>query len=501
MFAVVRLSHAQVSVLTYHNDNFRSGANTNETTLMPANVNSNTFGRLFARNVDGWVYAQPLVVAGLNLRGRQRNVVFVATEHDSVYAFDADTGRRYWRAKLLPRHGFTVSTNDVQCEDLIPEIGITSTPVIDPASSTLYVLAKGQTNSVFFQHLHALDLVTGAEKFGGPVAINATAPGNGNGSVNGTLTFDPLRQHQRAALLLANGIVYIAWGSHCDRGDYHGWVMGYNATTLQQVAAFVATPDGAEGGVWETGCGLAADTNGNLFCATGNGTFDADTGGHDFGDSVLKLSAPGLAVQDSFTPFNQADLAATDSDLGSGGVLLLPDQPGAHPHLAIAAGKEGKLYVLDRDNLGQFNSGTDQVVQAMSDSTGEMFSTPAYFNGSIYCCGVNNPVKAFALTGGLLSTNPSSQSAGSIDFPGATPSISANSTTNGIVWVLQNDGYQTNGLAILHAYDANDLTHELYTAAGRRQSPGPAVKFTVPTVANGHVYVGAVRRLAVYGLR
>ncbi len=277
--------------------------------------------------------------------------------------------------------------------------------------------------------------------------------------------------------------------------------MGYNAATLQQASVFSVTPDGSEGGIWESGCGLSADANGNLFCSTGNGTFDADTGGDNFGDSVLKLNT-GLAVQDYFTPFDQASLSAQDNDLGSGGVLLLPDQSGAHSHLAITGSKQDKLYVVDRDDLGHFNSGSDnQIVQSFSGVGGSLFSTPVYFQGMLYCGGVDNPLKAFALTNGQLSSDSTSQSDVTFGYPGTTPSISANGTAKGIVWALQTDGFQTNGPAILHAYDANDLTHELFAATGLRQSPGPAVKFTVPTVANGHVYIGAVRRLTVYGLR
>lgn len=384
-----RPSHAQVSVLTYHNDNLRTGANTNETILTPAIVRSNIFKRVFTCGVDGYVYAQPLVAAGVNtLRAGPRNVVYVATEHDSVYAFDADTGRRYWHRTLLPRHGRTVSSaKDLGCGDLIPEIGVTSTPVIDPTTSTLYVLEKGKTNTVFFQRLHALDLATGTEKFSGPVTLAASVPGTGDGSVNGVVSYDSLRQHQRSALLLVSNIVYIASASHCDINPYHGWILGYNATNLQQTAVFNTTPDGNRGGIWMAGGGPAADDEGNIYCSTGNGTFDADTNGSDYGDSVLKLDGNnGLAVEDFFTPFDESDLEANDVDLGSGGLLLLPDQPGAHPHLAIMEGKEGTMYLLDRDDLGQFQSGSDsQIVQSLPNATGSAYFTPAYFNGFIFC--------------------------------------------------------------------------------------------------------------------
>jgi hypothetical protein len=496
-------SQAQVSVLTYHNDNFRTGANTNETILTPANVSSNIFKRLFTRSVDGYVYAQPLVAAGVNLpRFGPRNVVYVATEHDSVYAFDADTGHSYWHAKLLPKGGKTVdSVKDANCTDLIPEIGVTSTPVIDPSTSTIYVVEKGKTNTVFYQRLHALDLATGAEKFGGPVGLTASTSGTGDGNNGGTVTYNPLQQNQRSALLLANGVVYIASAAHCDNDPYHGWILAYNATNLSQVAAFNTTPNSGRGGVWMSGCGPSADTNGNIYVSTGNGGFDANTSGSDYGDSTLELTS-GLTVSDYFTPFDQANLDATDGDHGAGGVLLLPDQPGAHPHLAIQGGKEGSIYVLNRDNMGHFHAGDDsQIVQPLPSIIGPIFFTPAYFNGNIYCNGVGDNLKEFSLTNGLLSTNPVSQSASSLGFPGATPSISANGNSNAIVWTIQTDAFMTkNGQAILHAYDATDLTKELYNSATSRQPTGAAVKFAVPTIANGKVYVGAVHRLAVYGL-
>ncbi len=497
---------AQVSVLTYHNDNFRTGANTNETILTPANVSSNIFGRLFTRSVDGYVYAQPLVAAGVNVpRFGPRNVVYVATEHDSVYAFDADTGHSYWHAKLLPKHGKPVSSvKDANCTDLIPEIGVTSTPVIDPSTSTIYVVEKGKTNTVFFQRLHALDLATGAEKFGGPVNVTASVPGSGGDNVNGTITYNALSQNQRPALLLLNGVVYIASASHCDNDPYHGWLLGYSASDLAQVAVFNATPNGARGGFWMSGCGAAADASNNIYISTGNGDFDADTGGSDYGDTTLKLStSSGLVVTDYFTPFDQATLDVNDNDHGAGGVLLLPDQPGAHTHLAIQGSKEGSLYVMDRDNLGHFQSGSDtQIVQSLPTIITSIFCTPAYFNGNIYLNGINDALKEFALTNGLLSSSPVSQSTNSIGFPGATPSVSANGISNAIVWTLDTRASKVvNGQAVLYAYDATDLTHQLYSSAVSRQPPGPAVKFAVPTIVNGKVYVGAVRRLAVYGLR
>ena len=299
-----------MNVTTYHNDNARTGQNLAETILTPANVNTNQFGRLFSLSVDGYVYAQPLIVSQVSVGGGVHNVLFVATEHDTVYAFDADTkGKLYWKKKLLV-HGTgarPVKSSEVGSDDLVPEIGITSTPVIDTASGTLYVFAKTREKTGFVQRLHALDITTGSEKFGGPVIIQASVEGTGDGSVNGFVAYNPLRQHQRAALLLLNGVVYIASASHGDNGPYHGWIVGYNATTLQLVTAFNATPNGGLGGIWMAGGGLAADNAGNIYCSTGNGTFDADTGGNDFGDSVLKLTPAGntLDMTDYFTPYNQ----------------------------------------------------------------------------------------------------------------------------------------------------------------------------------------------------
>lgn len=507
MFCMSLPAQAQVSVLTWHNDNLRTGANTNETILTPANVSSNIFKRLFIRSVDGYVYAQPLVAAGVNLPKRGvKNVVYVATEHDSVYAFDADTGHSYWHAKLLPKRGKTVSSaTDAGCDDLVPEIGITSTPVIDPVTSTIYVVEKSKTNTVFLQRLHALDLATGTEKFGGPVTLTASVPGTGDGNVNGIVSYDPLKQHQRSALLLANGVVYIASASHCDITPYHGWILGYNATNLAQVSVFNTTPNGGDGGVWMSGAGPAADASGNIYVTTGNGRFDANTGGSDYGDSTIRFTANGggLSVADYFTPFNQQNLDDIDGDLGAGGILLLPDQPGAHTHLAVQGGKEGTLYLMDRDNLGHFNSNNDsQIVESLPGVLSALFCTPAYFNGNIYCNATGDGLTVFSLTNGLLSSNFYSRTVGLMGFPGATPSISANATSNAIVWAVQTDGFMTkNGQAILHAYDALDLTHELYNSSTNRQPPGAAVKFAVPTIANGHVYVGAVHHLAVYGLR
>ena len=486
-------------VLTYHNDNARTGQNLNETQLSPQTVNPSGFSKLFSYGVDGYVYAQPLYKSNVSIAGGTHNVVYVATEHNSVYAFDADSNAGsnsgpLWTVNLGP----SVPNSDVGTDDIVPEIGITGTPVIDGASGTLYVVAKTKENGTYVQRLHALDLGTGGEKMGGPVVIQASVAGTGDGNDgNGNVPFDPLRQNQRPALLLLNGAVYIGWASHGDNGPYHGWVIGYDASTLAQVGVYCTTPNGGLGGVWMSGGGLAADSSGNIFFETGNGTFQA---GSDYGDSFLKLSASNgtLSFQDFFTPFNQQDLSNGDVDLGSGGVVLLPDQPGAHPHVMVGAGKEGRIYLVDRDNLGQFNAGADNVVQELPGALPGVFSTAAYFAGNLYYKGTDGSLVAYALSNGLLQTPPVSQSGVTWSWPGSTPSISAGGSSGGIVWAIENNVNP----AVLHAFDASNLGNELYNSnQNSGDQPGPGVKFSVPTVAGGKVYVGTATGLAVYGLQ
>ena len=504
---IVRAS-SYSSMLTYRNDNARTGQNRNEVSLTPATVRSTTFGKLFSYPVDGHLYAQPLFVSGVEIPGQGiRNVVYAATEHDSVYAFDADgrTTQPLWLVSFIdPRAGVTaVSSEDVECRDLVPEIGITGTPVIDSESGTLYVVAKTKENGNFFHRLHALDIGTGAEKFGGPVVIQASVQGTARDSdTDGKVRFNSQRANQRAALLLSRGFVYVAFASFCDNDPYHGWVLGYNASTLQLAAVFNTTPNGERGGIWQAGGGLSADSDGNIYAVTGNGTFDADLGGVDFGDSVLKLSpnGGGLTLADFFTPFNQASLELRDKDLGSGGALLLPDQPGtAHSHLAVAGGKDGVLYLLDRDNLGRFHAGDDsQIVQSFLVSSHGIVSTPAFWENHLYILGKGEDLKSFRVSDGRLSDSPTSRSGTVFGYPGATPAISSNGSTDGIVWVLKNT---PGSPAVLYAYEATDVSRELYNSsqAGMRDEPGPAVKFTVPTVVNGKVYVGTQSQLAVFG--
>ncbi len=501
-----------VNVLTYHNDNARTGQNLKESILTPTNVSSGNFGKLFTQAVDGYVYAQPLVVTKLKIPNQGvHDVVFVATEHDSVYAFDANSNLPpLWQVSFInPGAGITtVSSDDLGCGDLVPEVGITSTPVIDLGSRTIYVLAKTKevtTNGTTFYHrLHALDLTTGAEKFGGPTVIQASVPGNGDGNDgNGNVPFDALRQFNRAALLLEKGVVYIGSAAHCDIGPYHGWLIGCSAKTLKINTYFNTTPNGGLGGIWQGGGGPASDAGGNVYAETGNGTFDPQA--NCYGDSFLKFSATkALKLADYFTPYNQQALSDADADLGSGGLMLLPDEAGnkARRHLLVGAGKEGTIYLVNRDKMGHFNADSNQVVQTLQSAIGGSFDTPAYFNKHIYYLGVGDVLKAFAITNSQINPTPTSQSTMSFGFPGATPSISANGTKNGIVWALQNDGYESSSPSILHAYDASNLAQELYSSANipDRDNPGGAVKFSVPTIANGKVYVGAEYAVSVYGL-
>lgn len=509
-------AQAGVSVLTYHNDNARTGLNTNEVVLTPANVASTNFGQLFTQPVDGFVYAQPLVMTNLTIPGKGvHNVVFVATEHESVYAFDADNDSGsnalplWQRSFINPAAGVTsVASADVGCTDLLPEVGISSTPVIDPVSGTIYVEAKTEevTNGVttFVHRLHALDVATGAEKFGGPVVIQVTVPGTGDGSDGaGNLAFDPMMHMNRSGLLLNQGVVYLAYASHCDNSPYHGWLFAYDAHTLAFSNVFNTTPNGGLGGIWQSGAGPVADTAGNIFVMTGNGTFDSTTN-NDYGDSFLKLTTTnGLQLADYFAPSNQDALASADEDLGAGGPMLLPDALGsvAHAHLLVGCGKDGTIYLVDRDNMGKFNSANDnQIVEELPNALGGCWSSPACFNGTIYYIGSSDVLNAFPISQAFISPTPSAQGPTSFGFPGATPSISANGTNDGIVWAIEADAYGNNGPAILHAYDATNVASELYNSDNVNQDPGDAVKFAVPTIANGKVYVGAQYTLAIYGL-
>jgi hypothetical protein len=490
------------SVLTYHNDSSRTGQYLAETSLTPANVNSTQFGKLFAQPVDSYVYAQPLFVPGLTIGGAKHDVVFVATENNGLYAFDANAmGPVLWHTNV----GTALSCSDLNdCGDLVPGAGITGTPVIDPGTLTMYLVALTKDSAGSHHRLHAVDLTTGAEKFGGPVDVSPTAPGTGANSQNGVIQFDPGTHYQRTALLLAGGVVYIGIGSNAESdSDNHGWIVGYKAGDLSVAMTFCASPNDNWSSIWQTGGGLATDSTGSIYALTANGTFDADTGGSDFGDSALRLDPTGKVV-DYFTPYNQSDLNSGDIDFGSANPLILPDQSGSAPHELLASGKPGILYLINRDNMGHFHSGSDsQIVQSVpafpntSGVTNGIFMSPAYWNGYLYVAGIGDNLQAYTLSAGRLSTAPQSQSPEQFGWSGATVSVSANGTTAGIVWTLDGGG------DVLYAYDATNLASELYNsgqASGSRDALGQPVKFAVPTVAHGHVYVGTQTELDVYGL-
>ena len=495
-------------IFTYHYDNARDGQNLNETILTPANVNKTSFGKLFSRALDGYVYAEPLYVNAVQIPGvGAREVVYVATEHDSVYAFDA-TGaatKPFWQVSFLHKNVTTVPFGKVGTNDLIPEIGITGTPVIDPRTNILYVSVATLEKKNYFHRLHALDLSTGQERFGGPVVIAGTAPGTGDGGDGETLTFIPRIANQRCGLALNNGMVYVAFASHGDQGAYHGWIFGYDASTLTQVASYVATPNGYLGGIWMAGGAPMIDPGGNVFVVTGNGKFDVDQNDIDYGDSLLKLGptdSSKFGVIDFFTPFNESNFDMEDLDFGSSGVIALPDQASGPQHLALAGSKLGTLFLIDRDHMGQFSASEqdedNQIVQSVRGQTGEIFSTPTYFNGRVYVGPTFDNLKAFSFANGQLSTEPVSATSNGFSFSGTTPVISANGNQNGIVWAIGNSGS-----AVLHAYDANDLSVELYNSTQskkKRDAMSAYVKFTVPTVANGRVFVGSKKQLTVFGL-
>ena len=500
---------AQVSILMHHYDIARTGANLNESILTPANVNSNQFGKLLSFPVDGQMYAQPLYVPGVSISGKgTHNVVFVATEHDSVYAFDADgtTMSPLWQRSFInPAAGVTtVSDNDFSqpYDDIAPEIGITGTPVIDSSSGVLYVVAKTKENGSFVQRLHALDISSGAEKFGGPITFQASVPGAGvRNDGNGNVVLDPLINLQRAGLLLVGGTVYVAFGSHGDFDPFNGWILGYDARSLKQVIAYAPDADGSGGSVWQSGGGPAADDAGNIYVQVANGDFDATSGGRDYGDTALKLRPSGnsFTVMDYFTPFDQEILNQLDHDLGAGGVVLLPDQPTSPNHLLLASNKEGKLYVINRDNMGGFHSGDDSQILQTLQFAGGIFSTPAVWQNKVYVSAVDDSLKSYSVSAGHLTL--ASDTGQVFGYPGSTPVVSSNGSSNAIVWTLQVD-HQLSDAAVLHAYDATDLSRELYNSmqAADRDQAGASVKFTVPTVVNGKVYVGGGDQLTVYGL-
>ncbi len=515
---------AAQDVLTWHNDNARTGQYLKETILTPQNVNFKTFGKLFVIHVDGKVDAEPLYVQGMQMPGRGvRNVLFVATEHDSVYALDADTGVPFWHVRLL-KPGETPS-DPRNCGQVIPEIGITSTPVIDlhrGPHGTIYVVAMSKDlRGRYFQRLHALDLRSGVEEFGGPVDIHATFPGNGAASRDGTEIFDPKQYEERAALLLLNGEVYTSWASHCDFDPYNGWVIGYSARTLRQTGALDITPNGHEGAIWQSGAGPAADPQGYIYILEANGTFDTDLNSQgfpsrgDFGNAFLKIGTLGgrLSVADYFAMYNVVAENATDGDLGSGGPLVLPpmrDASGKIWRLAVGAGKDRNIYLVNRDAMGKFNPrGNQNIYQELPLAMKHSFSRPipAYFSGRLYYASTDDTLREYLLQNARLVAEPVSQTALKFGYPGTTPSISANGSRNGIVWAVENvkfsyaAGYSNP--AVLHAYDASNLAHELYNsneAPGGKDHFGVGNKFVTPMIAHGKVYVGTTNGVGVFGL-
>jgi hypothetical protein len=499
-----------VDVVTFHNDNGRTGQNQKETVLTTANVNSSSFGKLGVLSVDGKVDAQPLVVSGLTVNGQSRTVVFVVTEHDSVYAFDGDSLAQLWKVSVLGS-GETPS-DDRGCGQITPEIGITVTPVIDRQRSpngAIYLVGMSKDGSGnYHQRLHALDLTTGAELSGSPREVVAQFRGTGAGSAGGNVIFDPKRYAERAGLLLLNGNVYTGWTSHCDIQPYTGWMIAYDAASLNQSAVLNLTPNGSEGSIWMSGGGIAADGSGNIFVLDANGTFDTTLNSNgfptqgDFGNAFLKISTSnGLSVADYFTPHNTTQQSAADVDLGSGGTLLLPDLQdgsGNTVHLALGGGKSAEIYVVNRDSMGKFNSAKNNNYEELPNAvSGTIYSSPAYFNNMVYIGAVGDHLKGFAISNAQLPQQATTKTANAFRYPGTTPSISSNGSSNGIVWAAENGS-----TAVLHAYNAADLSQELYNSkqAGPRDSFGVGNKFITPTVANGKVFVGTTNGVGVFGL-
>jgi hypothetical protein len=508
-------AQAPLAVLTQHNDIARTGDNLRETLLNTSSVNAQHFGKLWTRSVDGYLYAQPLYVQNVPIPGKGlHNVIYLATAHNSVYAFDADDPKAalpLWQINLGP----SVPADEVyttKWTDMRVEIGITSTPVIDPATNTIFVEAKTKEHDTYVQRLHALDIATGAERPGSPVEIKASVSGTGMASVNGTIAFNPVKQLQRPALLLANGTVYLAFGSHADSPPFHPWILGYDAHTLAQTCVFNGTPNGDEGSIWQAGMGMASDPAGNIYAMTGNGTFDANTGGADYGDSFLKLTPQpgGLKVTDYFAPYNQQWLNDNDLDVGSSGPILVPGTG-----LLLGGSKNGWLYLMQQNNLGHYQAKDDsQIVQSFQITHGNCHGSPVYWNGpggpQVYIWPEFAHLMAFRLAGGKLNPTPASQSAIAVPdgMPGAFLSVSANGNKAGTGIVWSSAPYDANANwdtvpGVLRAYDASDLSHEVWDSKMNpaRDDAGMFAKFCAPTVINGKVYLSTFsNQLQVYGL-
>jgi hypothetical protein len=504
-------------VFTYHNDNARTGQNLTETVLTTGNVNKNQFGKLFSYPVDGVVRTTPLYVANVNIPGQGfHNVVYVASEHDTVYAFDADgrSSTPLWQVSFIdPANGIVpVPSDDVNrgCPGVGTEFGVTGTPVIDPATNRMFLLARTKDQSgptpVYHQKLHVLDIASGTEVPGSPVEVQASVLGFGEGSHNGTLAFDPIKEHSRVAMLLLNGVVYEAWASICDNHPYHGWIIGWDASTLQQVAVFNLSPNGQAAGIWHSGAGMAADSDGNIYFETTNGLFDVDSNGSEYGQSVVKMSTTGgLAVADYFTPYNATALTHIDSDLSAFGVMLLPDQPQPPTHVLIGGNKKEGIYVIDRDNMGKFKpTDNSRVLQSLPIPApcpeGAIFGVPAFWQNRIYLWPCGDVVRDYRFYNGLLYPTPVALGQLVSQYPAPLPSISANGNTNGILWALYNHNWVFGGPAILFAFDAANVNRLLYSSSGARDQAGTAAKGPTATVANGKVYLSTATELDVYGL-
>jgi hypothetical protein len=503
-------SVASVDVATYHNDIARTGQQLFETTLTPANVNSATFGKVGFDSVDGKVDAEPLYLSKVTIAGVVHNVLYVATENASVYAFDADSGAQLWKVSTLGS-GETTSDNR-GCTQISPQIGITSTPVIDRTrgpNGAIYVVGMSKDASGgYHQRIHALDITTGAELFGGPTEVSASYPGSGPNSSGGYVVFNPAQYAERQSLLLLNGTIYTGWTSHCDTEPYNGWVIAYSADTLLQTSVLNLTPNGTEGSIWMSGAGMASDGQ-SIYFLDANGTFDTTLNANgypaqsDYGNSFMKLGTTnGLTVSDYFGMSNTAAESQADEDLGSGGALVLPDltdSSGTVHHLAIGAGKDSIIYVVNRDSMGKFSASANNIYQQISGQlTGSEFGMPAYFNNTVYFGSIGDSIKAFSVAGAQVSTTPLSHTPTSFGSPGSTPGVSANGTANGILWAVENGN-----IAVLHAYSAANLATELYNtnqAANARDQFGQGNKFITPMIANGKVYVGTTNGVAVFGL-
>jgi Bacterial Ig-like domain (group 2) len=497
-------SDVLAGVYSYRYDNSGTGQNRLETLLTPRTVNATKFGKLFAAPVDGYVYAQPLYVSRVNVAGRgTHNVVYAVTENNTVFAIDADSGLELFRTSL----GAPIPKDHLSCLDMGPQIGITGTPVISAADGIMFVAAKVFQHGTSAFYLHAIDIASGKEREGSPVLITATLPGEDRGSIKGEITFDAAPQLQRPGLVLVNGQVVVTFGSICDYGPFHGWLFTYDAGSLKRRAVFLTTPGGSHGGIWQAGGSPVADPQGDIYVITGDGEFDANDGGNDYGDTFLKLAvtSPSAAAEpvDYFTPFDQQEMDTENADLGSSGPMILPDQLGQQSHLLFGAAKNGSMYLVNRDDMGHFRpSNNNQIVQYLAHIfPTKVHVSPAYWSNAtsqwIFVSSVGGPLEAFPLLQGRLSPVPSSKTSTSFGYPGATPVISSNGDADGILWALEN----TTG--VLHAFAATDLSHELYNskqALNDRDTAEHGVQFYVPLVADGKVYFGTRSHVYAYGL-